>query len=682
MKKSLGNVFLFITVLLCLFFLPGPGRIKSQAATGDLYTGSEFNQTIKKFTNTEVGFSTDDHTIKRIIFAKKPPKPEKDLAKKKVGDGVYAYYDSTDNTVYVCCATKMKFNKNCSFMFIAFTKVESIDFGTNLINTAPMENAEYMFRCCDSLLTLDLTQFKTPNLNDMCQMFHHCLKLKSINLSTFNTSNVTDMQTVFANCFALETLDVSNFNTSKATMTFQMFEGLTSLKTLDLKNFDTRNVTNMYRMFDNCRNLETLNVSSFKTPNVKNVQEMFYGCSKLKYLDLSGFDLSKVVDEDSGGMLGRCNFLITVDAPCKVPKNFSYDKDTEYVRNCSIGEAFLDDNKDGIADSDEKYNYFIKANKSHRYIFPDSIERVEEAQYHSVTFYYSLYGGRGKATASPSKAKAGTVVTLTATPSEGYKFVSWQVKSGGVTIKDNKFTMGDSDVKILVNFEYVPIHNVTVSYGTGDGKYRVGESVTITANEPGPGKQFKEWQGAKDLTFTSGNMTTSTATFLMPNANVSLTAIYENVYGNPEEEYSDDEFTEYGQAENGAQGNGTPQQGNGGAVNNTSNDDQAKTSEKIDKKLKTTALSKPKAGKKSITLTWDKKAGSGIKGYEIQYSTDKKFKAGKTKTITINKAKTGKTTIKKLKSHTKYYIRIRTFTKKKGVKVYSKWSKVMNVKVK
>ncbi len=38
--------------------------------------------------------------------------------------------------------------------------------------------------------------------------------------------------------------------------------------------------------------------------------------------------------------------------------------------------------------------------------------------------------------------------------------------------------------------------------------------------------------------------------------------------------------------------------------------------------------------------------------------------------------------IKGLKSKTKYFIRIRTFSKKNGEKVYSRWSNVKNVKVK
>ena len=61
--------------------------------------------------------------------------------------------------------------------------------------------------------------------------------------------------------------------------------------------------------------------------------------------------------------------------------------------------------------------------------------------------------GNGTASASPSKAAAGTEITLTATPNEGYHFKEWQVISGGVTIKDNKFTMPDSNVEVKAVFE-------------------------------------------------------------------------------------------------------------------------------------------------------------------------------------------------------------------------------------
>ena len=56
--------------------------------------------------------------------------------------------------------------------------------------------------------------------------------------------------------------------------------------------------------------------------------------------------------------------------------------------------------------------------------------------------------GNGTGTASPSTAAAGTTITLTATPNKGYHFKEWQVISGGVTIKNNKFTMPDNNVEV------------------------------------------------------------------------------------------------------------------------------------------------------------------------------------------------------------------------------------------
>ena len=86
-----------------------------------------------------------------------------------------------------------------------------------------------------------------------------------------------------------------------------------------------------------------------------------------------------------------------------------------------------------------------------------------------------------------------------------------------------------------------------------------------------------------------------------------------------------------------------------------------------------------KSAKKAVSVEW-KKVG-GVKGYQIQVATDKKFKKNK-KTVNIKKQKTTKTTVKKLKSKKKYYIRVRTYKIVNGKKVYSSWSKVKSVKTK
>ena len=61
--------------------------------------------------------------------------------------------------------------------------------------------------------------------------------------------------------------------------------------------------------------------------------------------------------------------------------------------------------------------------------------------------------GNGTAMADKTSAAAGTVVTLTATPKSGYTFKQWQVVTGVVTIKDNKFTMPAGNVEVKAIFE-------------------------------------------------------------------------------------------------------------------------------------------------------------------------------------------------------------------------------------
>ena len=90
--------------------------------------------------------------------------------------------------------------------------------------------------------------------------------------------------------------------------------------------------------------------------------------------------------------------------------------------------------------------------------------------------------------------------------------------------------------------------------------------------------------------------------------------------------------------------------------------------------MPTTTITSVKSQSKAFTVKWKKK--SGITGYQIQYSTNSKFKKGN-KSIKIKNAKTRSKKITKLKSNKKYYVRIRTYKGKK----YSKWSKVKSAKI-
>ena len=139
--------------------------------------------------------------------------------------------------------------------------------------------------------------------------------------------------------------------------------------------------------------------------------------------------------------------------------------------------------------------------------------------------------GNGTASASPAKAVAGEEITLTATPDGGYRFKEWEVISGGVTIKDDKFTMPDGNVEIKAIFEEdappVPTEfTITVTSG-GNGtasashaKAVAGTEIRLTAT-PKTGYHFKEWE------VISGGVTIKDDKFLMPNDNVEVKAIFE-----------------------------------------------------------------------------------------------------------------------------------------------------------
>ena len=139
--------------------------------------------------------------------------------------------------------------------------------------------------------------------------------------------------------------------------------------------------------------------------------------------------------------------------------------------------------------------------------------------------------GNGTASASHVKAVAGTEITLTATPNTGYHFEEWQVVSGGVTIKDDKFTMPSANVEVKAIFEKdappAPTEfTITVTSG-GNGtasaspaKAAAGTEITLTAT-PDKGYHFKEWQ------VISGGVTIKDDKFTMPSANVEVKAIFE-----------------------------------------------------------------------------------------------------------------------------------------------------------
>ncbi|MBR1662846.1 MAG: hypothetical protein IJ696_00775 [Ruminococcus sp.] len=98
----------------------------------------------------------------------------------------------------------------------------------------------------------------------------------------------------------------------------------------------------------------------------------------------------------------------------------------------------------------------------------------------------------------------------------------------------------------------------------------------------------------------------------------------------------------------------------------------------IPKKTKVTSLTSPKVKKLKVKY----KKVAGVTGYQIKYSTSKKFTKKTTGTVTVKGAGKLSKTIGKLKKGKTYYVKVRTYKTVKGTKYYSGYTAVKKVKIK
>lgn len=154
-------------------------------------------------------------------------------------------------------------------------------------------------------------------------------------------------------------------------------------------------------------------------------------------------------------------------------------------------------------------------------------QTITVAKEYTVT----VEGGTGT-----GKYVAGEEVTISAFVSGGRKFKEWQGTEGLAFTSGDKnsqtatFTMPAHDVTVTAVTGPAEYY-VSVSGGSGTGMYETGETVTIVADPPEVGKQFKEWSvgDGKVLRFAEGDITSSTAKFFMPGEAVRISATYEDI---------------------------------------------------------------------------------------------------------------------------------------------------------
>lgn len=140
----------------------------------------------------------------------------------------------------------------------------------------------------------------------------------------------------------------------------------------------------------------------------------------------------------------------------------------------------------------------------------------------------------GSISADLAEACEGTEVTLTANPAENYRFKSWSVNGGDVTVTDNKFTMPASDVTVSATFELkdkvtIGVNDANMGSATVNGGagpiYVDGDVLNLVAT-PETGYEFVNWTSDNDehVIFDNASSATTTATV---DADVTITANFQ-----------------------------------------------------------------------------------------------------------------------------------------------------------
>ena len=175
-----------------------------------------------------------DRTVEEVVFQNildGAPSDAEDLSEE--GDrSVLGWKDG--EKLYIAGEGGVKAPEDCSYLFSE--QGAGIDRSKGWTKLTAVTNAEYldisqtkvtraMFSNCSSLTNLDVSDWNTSNITDMCDMFAHCSSLESLGVSRWDTSNVTDMRYMFSGCSNLTDLDVSAWDTSSLVDKDYMFKG-------------------------------------------------------------------------------------------------------------------------------------------------------------------------------------------------------------------------------------------------------------------------------------------------------------------------------------------------------------------------------------------------------------------------------------------------------------------------
>ena len=237
-----------------------------------------------------------------------------------------------NNKKNCCLIIDEKEKELCEYLSLNKNQKNKDNLEINLVLKNPISNASYLFKDCQSLISIsDISFLNNINLTEIISMFENCTSLISLpDMSKLDIKKVTNMSYIFNKCSSLISLpDISLWDTQNIENMISVFEGCQSLQSIpDISNWDTKNVKYMQYMFSDCSSLISLpDISKWDTKNVTNMCNMFSKCNSLISLpDISNWNLKNVDFIDS--MFSNCKALKYLPDislwDIKIIKNISY----------------------------------------------------------------------------------------------------------------------------------------------------------------------------------------------------------------------------------------------------------------------------------------------------------------------------------------------------------------------
>ena len=135
----------------------------------------------------------------------------------KVTNMEYMFYNCSGLTNINVSGFNTSNVTNMRNMFAKCTSLTRLDLSN--FKTPNLTLMLYMFSECTNLTYVDMSNFDTSNVENMQSLFFKDTVLKEIiGIENFNTGKVLNMRYMFMECESLTSLDLSNFDTSVATL--------------------------------------------------------------------------------------------------------------------------------------------------------------------------------------------------------------------------------------------------------------------------------------------------------------------------------------------------------------------------------------------------------------------------------------------------------------------------------